>query len=507
MNFFPRLILFFCALFPMTAPAETTATRTWPAVPPWLVDRAAPAAVRDAVAAGRWKDAESMLAVTTSTAAVAERLRLKRLRREFSQSSDDILAKLRADSPAVTAAEVEAWRASGALMSLVIDGEPRFFRREPRNLLLSGAGPSKPRRAAAPVPAAADPSTSDTARFRLDDHIAEAFAAARDGATSFPLPVRFRVSHTATLKADAVPDGAMVRCWLPLAAEMRHQGGVSVVQTTPSGFAVSLPGAPMRTMHFRQPAVAGKPTVFAAEWAYTATAYVPDVDPARIADDGGPVAGVRAAAESADPAVAAAIAPQPPHVDSAASDIVELARRVAGDDPNPWRRARAIYEWIDTTIPWCAEMEYAVMPDIPRKVLAERRGDCGTQALLFVSLCRAAGVPARWQSGWVCRPGGGWNLHDWAEFHVAPYGWLPADPSAGYRTKADNPAVRTFFFGHLDAYRMTANTDYGRPFDPPMLHTRADPVDNQRGELEWDGGPLYYDVWNYSVEVTSEPGG
>ena len=34
------------------------------------------------------------------------------------------------------------------------------------------------------------------------------------------------------------------------------------------------------------------------------------------------------------------------------------------------------------------------------------RGDCGVFALLFITLCRIAGIPARWQSGLSVRPDG-----------------------------------------------------------------------------------------------------
>ena len=95
-------------------------------------------------------------------------------------------------------------------------------------------------------------------------------------------------------------------------------------------------------------------------------------------------------------------------------------------------------------------------------------------------------------------------MHDWAEFYTPQYGWLPADPSVGRRKSAD-PEVRDFLFGHLDAYRMIANVDCEQQFDPPKKFLRSDPVDNQRGELEWDGGNLYYDDWDYEVTVESGP--
>ena len=46
------------------------------------------------------------------------------------------------------------------------------------------------------------------------------------------------------------------------------------------------------------------------------------------------------------------------------------------------------------------------------------------QAMLFITMCRCAGVPARWQSGWETKPVGS-SQHDWAEFYVEPWGWLP----------------------------------------------------------------------------------
>ncbi len=143
------------------------------------------------------------------------------------------------------------------------------------------------------------------------------------------------------------------------------------------------------------------------------------------------------------------------------------------------------------------------MPSIVEKVLATRRGDCGVQTLLFITLCRAAGVPARWVSGWVVYPSG-WNMHDWAEFYVEPHGWLPADCSRGWRDDED-PDVRHFFFGNSDAYRMIANVEACASFDPPTPHWRSDPVDNQRGEVQWEGGNLYYDDWDYTVSITTEP--
>jgi transglutaminase-like putative cysteine protease len=249
----------------------------------------------------------------------------------------------------------------------------------------------------------------------------------------------------------------------------------------------------MRTVYLEQPAApAGQPTIFEARYVYESAAWLSGLNP-----------DTRLQTAAAPMTLDTGVAPRPPHLDLTPA-VHALAREIVGTtETDPVRKAGLIWRWIDTHIRYSAEMEYSVMPAIVEKILAERKGDCGVQALLFIALCRASGVPARWQSGWVTRPGA-WNMHDWAEFHAPGLGWIPADPSVGTR-KSDDPRVRDFFFGNLDAYRMIANLDYSQPFDPPKRYWPSDPVDNQRGEVEWDGGNLYYDQWDYAVTVETEP--
>ena len=132
-----------------------------------------------------------------------------------------------------------------------------------------------------------------------------------------------------------------------------------------------------------------------------------------------------------------------------------------------------------------------------------RKGDCGTVALVYISLCRCAGIPARWQSGWTTDPATRGNLHDWSEIWLEGLGWIPVDPSYGKKTHPD-PRVRDFYFGNLDPYRLIVNTDYGQPLSPPMSGLRAEPLDFQRGEVELDGRVLYFDEWDYEATFTHE---
>src|SRR5438132_916453 len=81
---------------------------------------------------------------------------------------------------------------------------------------------------------------------------------------------------------------------------------------------------------------------------------------------------------------------------------------------NPLAKARKIFHWVDKNIRYNAEEEYSIIPSFSEHGLSRRRGDCGIQGTTFITLCRAAGVPARWQSGWETKPVD-WNMHDWSE--------------------------------------------------------------------------------------------
>jgi len=77
------------------------------------------------------------------------------------------------------------------------------------------------------------------------------------------------------------------------------------------------------------------------------------------------------------------------------------------------------------------------------QILRECRGDCSEHALLYVTLCRAAGIPARRCSGYVCI-GSLWGAHAWAEIWTGQ--WVGADPTTG----EVGTGARYLFFGYSD---------------------------------------------------------
>ena len=92
--------------------------------------------------------------------------------------------------------------------------------------------------------------------------------------------------------------------------------------------------------------------------------------------------------------------------------------------------------------------------------------------------------------------------HDWARFYVAPHGWLYADPSfGGGAVRRNNEEERRFYFGNLDPYRMVANRAFQAPFQTDKQQWRADPYDNQSGEMETSDRGFRFDEFTYTKET------
>ncbi len=184
-----------------------------------------------------------------------------------------------------------------------------------------------------------------------------------------------------------------------------------------------------------------------------------------------------------DPVMPDDLAEQEPHIIFSPL-ICSLTAEVVGEETRPLEKARRIYNYITTKAHYSFMRSYATIPSISEYIAAGQKGDCGVQALLFITMCRQAGIPARWQSGLYAQPGDV-GCHDWARFYIEEYGWLFADCSfggSGYRH--GDESKRRFYFGNLDPWRMPSCRRFQTNFDPPMEKLRSDPYDAQSGEVE-----------------------
>jgi hypothetical protein len=419
----------------------------------------------------------------TSEAAIQLEI-LRRTRQDFRHTDKDILAQLKTSIPDATQADIDRWREAGHLHARTIDGEHRYFREAVANLFRASEE-ARNRRQVVPTP---------PKKFDLNGLIVELVRLSENSDSDEIYPVKHNVRYQLAVEEDhpRVQPGARVRAWLPFPQEYRQQRDVKLVRSDPPHVSISENGFPHRTIYFEETvADSAGPPRFRVEFEFITSAYCPHLDAAKVEPY-----------DRESELYREYTAERPPHI-VFTPDVKQLAEEIVGDETNPLEKSRRIFRWGSANIPWCSEMEYSIIPSISQKGLTARRGDCGVQGLVFITLCRAAGVPARWQSGWQTKPND-WNMHDWSEFYVEPWGWLPADASYGVRDHAD-PRVRDFLCGHMDPYRLIVNLDYARPLDPPKTSFRSEPNDFQRGEIEIDGHNLYFDEWDFTFQVKTTP--
>jgi transglutaminase-like putative cysteine protease len=460
---------------------------------------------RTLVDRGDFAKAEAAVADDRSPGADEARDLLRRLRHAWSLTTDAMFEKLKAAIPDVTRNELEAWTAGGAIESKIIDGARHYFRREPRNLFLFDIAARNRQELAAGKPATADRHESTAP---IVPHLVDVLRAADTSPGMRKLlPVRTRFNYSLVVKADrpGAAKGSTVRAWLPFPQHYAQQRDVKLIDCFPRTHRIASTSAAHRTIYFEQkirdPA---KPVWFEVSFEYTTSALCrgTGLQPVNDSEDTGckPVPRTELLVEH--------LAERPPHM-VFTDDIRAIVKKLSADSPDKPALAKRIWNWVDDEIPWRAEHEYCLIPSVIEQSLRLRRGDCGVAAITLITLCRAAGIPARWQSGWTTDPSTGGNMHDWTEIWLDECGgWIPVDPSYG-KKKSDDPhfkdRVRDFYFGGLDRYRLIVNTDYGRPLVPAKASLRSEPLDFQRGEVELDRRNLYFDEWDYAFHFEHSP--
>jgi hypothetical protein len=418
----------------------------------------------------------------TDPALQAEILRRSKL--DFNLTPDEVFKELQESIADVTIDDVNRWTTSGELLSRIFDGQTFYFHNAVPNLFRISAEARKRRTHEPPA----------KKKFNLNGLVHKLVEESTNSTTPEIHPIHHRVKYSLSVNEGhpLLQPGASVRAWLPFPQEYRQQQGVKLLSTNPSGGRVASPDAPQRSIYFEQVVGDdGKPPRFAVEFEFTTSAYAPRLDPAQVKPY-----------DQSSSLYTEYTAERLPHI-AITPEVRKLAAEIVGNETNPLNKALLIFRWVSKNLPWVSEMEYCTIPSLSAKGLKARCGDCGVQSLTFITLCRAAGVPARWQSGFGTKPGEE-NLHDWSEFYIEPYGWLPADASYGVR-EHDDPRVRDFFCGHLDPYRLIVNLDYGRELEPPKQSFRSEPTDFQRGEIEIDGQNLYFNEWDWDLKVKSTP--
>ncbi len=276
---------------------------------------------------------------------------------------------------------------------------------------------------------------------------------------------RIKVHAEVKLKDEFFTPGMFIRAHLPIPAACDTQSDIVIEAMYPETGMIAPEDALQRTICWEENMEENH--VFWVEYSYVHRATYHDLS--KIVPD--PVQPTFDTQEEA------------PHI-VFTPYIKALVEKLSEGTDNPLEKARRFYDFISLNCKYTFMPAYFILENIAEGSARSFTGDCGVFALLFITMCRCAGIPAQWESGLQTEPtfcGG----HDWARFYIAPYGWLYADPSFGTgAVREGSEERRKFFFGNMDAYRMVANRAFQTGFTIDKDHWRADPYDNQLGEME-----------------------
>jgi transglutaminase-like putative cysteine protease len=127
--------------------------------------------------------------------------------------------------------------------------------------------------------------------------------------------------------------------------------------------------------------------------------------------------------------------------------IIKAAREAVGDEKRPYWMARKIYHYVRD------KLDYKLTApgwDSAPLLLERGTGSCSEYSFVFIALCRANRIPARYVGGVVTRGDDAFVdnvFHRWAEIYLPGIGWIPVDPDRGDKK---TPRGIALGFGNLD---------------------------------------------------------
>ncbi|MDR3327127.1 MAG: transglutaminase-like domain-containing protein [Prevotellaceae bacterium] len=392
----------------------------------------------------------------------------RRIALDFNKSLNNILLEIKEIYPNPTQKQIEQWQTDKKLEFIEINGEKCYFRCAARNL------------------------------FRIDNEAKRLFVekfgdekAERNGLlqdylsqitkSQTPDIKQFIFSFQLRVKPDAVPDGEIIRCWLPYPRQdIEYQQNIKLISIN-SGKYIINQNSCHSTIYIEKEAEKNEEVFFEVKYSFEVMCCCAKRHNARR--------------QRLLPDKLPFISEQPPHI-VFSEHLKNLSSQIIGNEPNQYLKAKKIFTWISQNIVWAAAREYPTIENIPEYVLTCKHGDCGQVTLLFITLCRLNGIPARWLSGFMLHPNYE-NLHDWAEIFIEGKGWLPVDVSFGLQNWAENEDLKYFYFGNMDAYRLIINNGISGELLPAKIFPRSETIDFQRGEVEWKNSNLYFGDFDY----------
>ena len=441
---------------------------------------------------------------------LAEREMIRRMPADFPYTRAEAMDIIRAEIPSYTEEEFDAAVACGQIRFIYLHGEMRIF-----NRFFSSMCKSVPEfrdRTKVALNGGESSGRGSKGDLRLNRSM-------RIMKEQGALANRITIRATVKVEDTAFKPGMLVRVHVPIAAACEQQSDIRIESMFPENGQIAPEDAEQRTVYWEENMQENHE--FSVTYSYVHTAKWHDVETVLhgmsmsqgAMQDAGSACSEAAQRPSGVPELPCL---KPEALAEYLKDTAELAPHIeftpyiralteacAQGCTTPLEKAKSFYDFITKNFKYTYMPAYFTLDSIAENCARSFTGDCGVFALLFITMCRCAGIPAEWQSGFAAEPefvGG----HDWARFYVEPFGWLFADPSFGVSSnRNENEERRMFYFGNLDPYRMVANRAFQAPFTVDKRYFRTDPYDNQYGEIETEDRGLRYDEYKRKAEIVS----
>lgn len=407
----------------------------------------------------------------------------RRLPSDYPYTRSEALAEARARIPDFSEEEFDNYTDSGKIGWIFINGEKHFFNRFFETLYKTDEKLAS--RIINFLPGDEVPNPDNSGAELLDRTMR---LMKKNGSVSRRITIRASVK----MNEEFFSPGMFIRAHLPIPAECEQQSDIVIERIYPGSGQLSPLNAPQRTVCWEESMETNHE--FYVEYSYTHKAEYHDAYNLNTSQLRGLLHNRSMAPEDIHTFEEAPHIVYTPYIRSLAAELTEGLTE-------PLEKARAFYDFITKNMNYTFMPQYFVLENIPESCARNYTGDCGVFALLFITLCRCAGIPAHWQSGLSARPDS-CGAHDWVRFYIKDAGWLYADPSFGISAcRMGAEERRQFYFGNLDAFRMVSNNAFQADFTVPKKYWRADPYDNQVGEIETGERGLRYDEFIRTKEV------
>lgn len=391
---------------------------------------------------------------------------INRIKNDFKLTPEEGVKQIEERIGKVSSSQIQEWKEKKYIETMLIDGKEMWFRKAVRNFWLL-------------CPEYIKNEESDSAALSCIYN-----GQKLDSTNCFDWK-KMTIKFTLDVDSNSVPEGEIITAWLPIPLNTVRQKNFEVISA--SHEYVKSENSPHNTLCLKTKADKGKDTHFEIVYSYDVAGQT--YDKTDLLENLKPY-------NTESEEYKNYTSSDGKHI-LLTEDMKKISDSIVGTETNPVLKCVKIYNWICSNFPWAGARDYGTIKNIPEYVLNIKHGDCGQVTLLYITLVRSLGIPARWESGWMLHPWGV-NYHDWGETYFEGIGWVPTDVSFG---RDNNQKINDFYKFSTDRYRMASNSNYSCPLSPTKKYLRTEPLDFQAGEVEWNGGNIEIQNFSSSLKI------